>query len=117
MDIYSRKVIHWEIWPTETGILAREFIEHAITANDGVKPRAVHADRGTSMTSNTVAGLYTKLNIAQSHSRPHVSNGACGRHQVRQEGLGGGGVAVPATTVSTSSTRTRTPRNSDADGS
>ena len=26
------------------------------------------------MTSNTVAGLYAKLNITQSHSRPHVSN-------------------------------------------
>ena len=74
IDIYSRKVIHWEIWPTETGTLAREFIEHAIAANDGIKPKAVHADRGTSMTSNTVAGLYAKLNIAQSHSRPHVSN-------------------------------------------
>jgi putative transposase len=74
IDIYSRKAVHWEIWPTETGILAREFIEHAITANGGVKPKAVHADRGTSMTSNTVAGLYARLNIAQSHSRPHVSN-------------------------------------------
>ena len=74
MDIYSRKVIHWEIWPTETGILAREFIEHAVAANDGNVPESVHADRGTSMTSNTVAGLYAKLNIAQSHSRPHVSN-------------------------------------------
>ena len=30
IDIYSRKVIHWEIWPTETGTLAKEFIEHAI---------------------------------------------------------------------------------------
>jgi putative transposase len=74
MDIYSRKVIHWEVWPTETGLLAREFIEHAIAANDGIAPEAVHADRGTSMTSNTVAGLYAKLNITQSHSRPHVSN-------------------------------------------
>jgi putative transposase len=74
MDIYSRKVVHWEIWPAETGILAREFIEHAIEANDGIKPKAVHADRGTSMTSNTVSGLYAKLNIIQSHSRPHVSN-------------------------------------------
>lgn len=26
------------------------------------------------MTSNTVAGLYARLNIAQSHSRPHVSD-------------------------------------------
>ena len=27
MDIYSRKVIHWEIWPTETGVLAKEFMD------------------------------------------------------------------------------------------
>ena len=74
IDIYSRKVIHWEAWPTETGILAREFIEHAIEANGGTAPQAVHADRGTSMTSNTVAGLYARLGIDQSHSRPHVSN-------------------------------------------
>ena len=43
---------------------AKEFIEHAFTANDGTAndgtARAVHADRGTSMTSNTVAGLYAK---------------------------------------------------------
>ena len=69
-----RKVIHWEAWPTENGTLAKEFIEHAIEANEGITPQAVHADRGTSMTSNTVAGLYARLGIDQSHSRPHVSN-------------------------------------------
>ena len=74
IDIFSRKVIHWEAWPTETGILAAEFIEHAIEANGGAAPQAVHADRGTSMTSSTVAGLYARLGIDQSHSRPHVSN-------------------------------------------
>lgn len=74
MDIYSRKVVHWEIWPAETGELAADFIRHAIAANGGIRPEPVHADRGTSMTSNTVSGLYAKLNIAQSHSRPHVSN-------------------------------------------
>jgi putative transposase len=74
IDIFSRKVIHWEAWPTETGILAAEFIEHAIEANGGTAPQAVHADRGTSMTSSTVAGLYARLGIDQSHSRPHVSN-------------------------------------------
>jgi putative transposase len=75
LGIYSRKVVHWEIWPAGTGTLAKEFIGHAITANGGIKPHAVHADRGTSMTSSTVAGLYAKLNIAQSRSRPHVSDG------------------------------------------
>lgn len=74
IDIYSRKVIHWEAWPTENGTLAKEFIEHAIEGNGEIAPQAVHADRGTSMTSNTVAGLYARLGIDQSHSRPHVSN-------------------------------------------
>jgi len=74
LDIFSRKVIWQEIWPTETGTLAREFIERAIAGNGGIAPRAVHADRGTSMTSNTVAGLLATLGIDQSHSRPRVSN-------------------------------------------
>ena len=39
IDIFSRKVVHWEIWPTETGTLAKEFIEHAIDANGGIRPQ------------------------------------------------------------------------------
>ncbi|WP_083733927.1 DDE-type integrase/transposase/recombinase [Actinomadura sp. CNU-125] len=74
IDIFSRKVVHWEIRPTENGTLAKEFIQHAITANGGVAPRSIHADRGTAMASNTVAGLLALLGIDQSHSRPHVSN-------------------------------------------
>lgn len=74
IDIFSRKTVWWEIWPTETGILAKEFIEHAIEANGGIAPAAIHADRGTSMTSNTVSGLLALLGIDQSHSRPRVSN-------------------------------------------
>jgi putative transposase len=74
IDIFSRKVVHWEIWPTENGTLAKEFIEHAIWANGGIAPGAIHADRGTSMTSNTVTGLLALLGIDQSHSRPRVSN-------------------------------------------
>jgi putative transposase len=40
----------------------------------GVAPKAVHADRGTSMTSKPVAALLAELNIDRSHSRPRVSN-------------------------------------------
>jgi putative transposase len=47
IDIYSRKAVRWETWPIETGILAKEFIEHAIEDNGGARPQAVHADRGT----------------------------------------------------------------------
>ena len=64
----------WEIWPTENGALAKEFIQRAINSNGGIAPGAIHADRGTSMTSNTVTGLLALLGIDQTHSRPHVSN-------------------------------------------
>src|SRR5699024_4623361 len=37
-------------------------------------PAAVHADRGTSMTSKPVAELLLDLGVARSHSRPRVSN-------------------------------------------
>src|SRR6266849_10797251 len=54
--------------------LAKAFMEHAIAANSGAKPRYIHADNGTSMTSKDVSGLLTDLKITRSHSRPHVSN-------------------------------------------
>jgi putative transposase len=74
LDIFSRKAVHFEVHPTETGELAKAFIDHAIAANGGIAPRAIHADRGTSMTSQPVAALLALLGIDQSHSRPHVSN-------------------------------------------
>ena len=74
LDIFSRKVIHWEVHYGETGDLAKAFMQHAIIANGGAKPRYIHADNGTSMTSKNVATLLTDLNITRSHSRPHVSN-------------------------------------------
>jgi putative transposase len=74
LDIFSRKVIHWEVRATENGDLAKAFIENAITANGGARPKYVHADNGTSMTSKPVSQMLSDLNITQSHSRPHVSN-------------------------------------------
>jgi putative transposase len=73
LDIYSRYVVGWQVAVTETGELAEEFIADAI-ARLGVTPAAVHADRGTSMTSKPVSLLLADLGIARSHSRPHVSN-------------------------------------------
>jgi len=72
LDIYSRYVVGWRVEPTETAELATEFIDDVIRTHG--KPRAVHADRGTSMTSKSVAQLLVDLDVARSHSRPHVSN-------------------------------------------
>jgi putative transposase len=73
LDIYSRYVVGWQVAPRESGELAEEFIADAI-ARTGAAPKAVHADRGTSMTSKPVAVLLANLGIDRSHSRPRVSN-------------------------------------------
>ncbi len=74
MDIYSRKIIHCQVHARESGLLARDFLTSAITANGGAAPRWVHSDNGTSMTSKTVAGLLADCHITRSLSRPHTSN-------------------------------------------
>jgi putative transposase len=75
LDIFSRYVVAWLVAPSESGELAKELIADAI-ARQGVGPGqlTIHADRGSSMTSNPVVELYTFLGIGRSHSRPHVSN-------------------------------------------
>jgi len=75
LDIFSRYVVAWLVAPSESGELAKALIEDAVTAQ-GVKPGelTIHADRGSSMTSNPVTALYELLGIGRSHSRPHVSN-------------------------------------------
>lgn len=56
----------------ESGVLARELMEQ-IFAVHGI-PQVVHADRGMSMTSKSVATLLADLKVTRSHSRPQVSN-------------------------------------------
>ena len=75
IDIYSRYVIAWTVAAAETGELAKEFIDNAISSQ-GIEAGqlTLHADRGTSMTSKPVAQLLVDLGVARSHSRPHVSN-------------------------------------------
>ena len=72
IDIYSRYIVGVEVHAHESGVLAKELMEQIFTVH-GV-PRVVHADRGTSMTSKTVAALLADLEVTRSHSRPRVSN-------------------------------------------
>jgi len=57
----------------EAAGLAERLLADAIAAQ-GVEAGqlAVHADRGTSMTSKPVAMLLADLGVVKSHSRPHV---------------------------------------------
>ncbi|MBP2413754.1 transposase InsO family protein [Arthrobacter stackebrandtii] len=72
VDIHSRFIVGAHVHATETGDLAVEMMKEMFGIH-GI-PHVLHADRGTSMTSKTVATLLADLEVTQSHSRPRVSN-------------------------------------------
>ena len=53
-------------------VLAAEMMTETFSIHG--TPQVVHADRGASMTSKTVAALLWDLEVTKSHSRPRVSN-------------------------------------------
>ena len=75
LDIFSRAVVGWMVATKETAALATHLIEETSAKHD-VKPGTLvlHADRGTQMTSKSLAQLLADLVIASSHSRPQVSD-------------------------------------------
>ena len=72
VDIYSRYIVGAHVHARENGVLAEELMKEIFGVH-GI-PVVVHADRGTSMTSKTVAALLADLGVVRSHSRPSVSN-------------------------------------------
>lgn len=73
IDVFSRYNPGWILADREDMDLARDFIEAAVT-RAAIAPHTIHADRGSSMRSKTVAQLLVDLDITRSHSRPRVSN-------------------------------------------
>ena len=72
IDIYSRYIVGAHVHAREEGVLAVEMMKEIFGIHG--TPAVVHADRGTSMTSKTVAALLVDLGVIRSHSRPSVSN-------------------------------------------
>lgn len=72
IDIYSRYIVGAHVHLRESAPLAEEMMKEVFGIH-GI-PQVVHADRGTSMTSKTVAALLADLSVTRSHSRPKVSN-------------------------------------------
>ena len=75
LDIFSRYATGWMVATRESAALAEKLIA-ATCAKQHISPGqlAIHADRGSSMTSKPVAFLLADRGVTQSHSRPHVSN-------------------------------------------
>jgi len=75
LDIYSRCVVGWMVAERESQHLAQQLIEETCN-KQGIVPGqlTIHADRGSSMTSKSVALLLADLGVEKTHSRPHTSN-------------------------------------------
>jgi putative transposase len=75
LDIFSRYVVGWMVAEGESATLAQRLIE-ATCDKQAIEPGqlTIHADRGTAMTSKSVALLMADLGVTRTHSRPHVSD-------------------------------------------
>lgn len=75
IDIYSRYTVGWMVAARESEDLAERLIADTLAAQR-ISPDqlTIHADRGSSMASRTVAQLLSDLGVTKSHSRPRVSN-------------------------------------------
>jgi putative transposase len=75
LDIFSRYVVGWMVAYRESASLAKRLIAETLR-RQGIEPGelVIHADRGPSMRSQTVALLMGELGVTKTHSRPYVSN-------------------------------------------
>lgn len=75
IDIFSRKIVGWEVWEVEDAEHAKELVKRAVIKEKiNGKPLVLHSDNGAPMKAETFHTLLEKLNIQKSFSRPRVSN-------------------------------------------
>ena len=75
MDVWSRKVVAWEVHREESAENAAVLLARAYEA-EGVAPGnlVVHSDNGSPMKGATLLATLERLGVATSFSRPSVSN-------------------------------------------
>lgn len=75
MDIYSRKIVGWQVYEEESSARAADLMTD-ICQREGVAPDQVtlHADNGSPMKGATLLATLQELGVIPSFSRPSVSN-------------------------------------------
>ena len=75
MDIYSRKVVGWQVYETESSDLAGEVMRD-LCKRESIAPDQVvlHSDNGSPMKGATMLATLQALGVMPSFSRPAVSN-------------------------------------------
>jgi putative transposase len=77
LDLFSRKVVGWDIWLEQTAPNASQLVRRAVI-NEKIrkskKPLVLHSDNGSPMKGATLLSTLYELGITPSRSRPRVSN-------------------------------------------
>jgi putative transposase len=76
-DLFSRKIVAWEVWDVESADHASTLIQRAILSENLAQrehPLVLHSDNGSPMKGATMLETLYKLGITPSRSRPRVSN-------------------------------------------
>jgi transposase InsO family protein len=75
MDIYSRKIVGWQVHEEESSTLASSLMTD-ICQREGIMPNQVtlHSDNGSPMKGATMLATLQELGVVPSFSRPSVSN-------------------------------------------
>lgn len=77
IDLFSRKIVGWEIWPEESAEHASELVQKAVMNEKTIRrntPLILHSDNGSPMKGATLLETLYQLGITPSRSRPRVSN-------------------------------------------
>jgi putative transposase len=75
VDLYSRKIVGWEVYECESARYAAEVVRRAVLAEHCLdQPLVLHADNGSPMKGETLLETLYRLGIATSYSRPRTSN-------------------------------------------
>lgn len=75
MDLYSRKIVAWEIHECEASDLAARLIRRACLAEGtAAQPLVLHSDNGSPMKGASMLETLRRMGVTSSFSRPRVSN-------------------------------------------
>jgi len=75
LDIFSRKIVGWEIHARESAEHAADLVCKAVWAEGCLtRPLVLHADNGSPMKGATMKATLERLGVIASYSRPRVSD-------------------------------------------
>ncbi len=74
LDIYSRKIVGWEVYECESDDYASDVVTKATLREGASQVRVLHSDNGSPMKGATMLATLQRLGIVPSFSRPKVSN-------------------------------------------